>query len=192
MPFQMEPFNGDTFIQNKFIELRGRFDLKMAIETGTCLGSTTMFLDKNFNHVTTIESNEEYFMIALDRIRKNKCENTSVILGKSEVVLRETVFIFSNTIFFLDAHWGQHCPLPLELKAIADAGIKPVIAIHDFKVPGEPKLGYDSYPDFTIDFESCKPYFDMIYGEGGYEVEYNSDETSTEVKRGIIYVTPKQ
>jgi hypothetical protein len=95
-----------------------------------------------------------------------------------------------NAIFFLDAHWGDFCPLLSELEVIAKYNF-PIIAIHDFKVPNEPTLGYDSINGQAFEYEWIKPSLDAIYGEGGYDYYYNSNEKSTEIKRGIIYITPK-
>ena len=41
MAGQGQPFNGDTFIQEKVQELRDKFNIKIAIETGTHFGFTT-------------------------------------------------------------------------------------------------------------------------------------------------------
>lgn len=210
MPYQECPFNGDTFIEKKFLELKERFKLTSAVETGTCLGSTTAFLSRNFDHVYTIEISEEFANIAKARLEKLVSYSEYLCLtmyrGKSEeklpVILKShNDRIGDNTIFFLDAHWGDHCPLKDELKAIADAGIKPVIAIHDFFVPGAQTLGHDvavvpaegGAVDFQpFDFPWLEESFNKIYGEKGYAYEYNSDEKSMGAKRGIIYVYPRQ
>ena len=206
MPFQELPFNGDKFIEDKFLELKERFHLTYAVETGTCLGSTTIFLADNFDHVYTIEVNPEFKKIAAERIDKElsfrKTLAISMYLGKSEELLPLIIWsrrdrIGNNTIFFLDAHWGDHCPLKDELKAIADAGIKPVIAIHDFFVPGATTLGHDTArvpaangaTDIQpFDLPWLESSFDAIYGKGKYGYEYNSDKESGGAKRGIIYV----
>ena len=60
MPFQEFPFNNDTIAQAKVIELRDKFGITNAIETGACLGSTTHFLAQVFENVDTIESNAKF------------------------------------------------------------------------------------------------------------------------------------
>lgn len=196
MPFQTAPFNGDHNIGIEFLRLKEKFNIVNVIETGTCLAGTTIFLAENFKRVFTIEVNRAWLKIAIGRIEAAGVgHKVKAYLGKSEQVLGEIIQLYSitdNTICWLDAHWLESCPLLDELRAIAKNKIRPVIAIHDFFVPNEPKLGFDSYNDQPFTFEWIRPRLDEIYGEGGYDHYYNSDATSTEIKRGIIYITPKK
>lgn len=193
MPFQSQPFNGDTYIEQEFIKLRDKYDIVIAIETGTCMGSTTLWLSDNFEKVYTIEIDAGYYQIAMAKFT-NK-DNITAICGSSPNVLNNLLNKFGNrTIYFLDAHWTSNCPLLAELKAISNAGLRPIIAIHDFKVPGS-SLGFDSYNNqpFTLDW--IKPALAEIYNEADsnvndYTYYYNSDETATGAKRGILYVIP--
>lgn len=97
----------------------------------------------------------------------------------------------TQPLIFLDAHWYKN-PLLSELHAIATHGIKPVIAIHDFKVPDHPELGYDVYAkqNITYDFAYIKESIENIYGKDGYEYHYNSEATGD--KRGCIFIYPKE
>lgn len=193
MPHQLEPFNGDSFIEQEFLRLRDRFAIETAIETGTCFGSTTKFLAQHFKKVLTIEINDGYLQIAKTFI--GDFNNIKTFLGPSENILSEVlkteISLHDRLIFFLDAHWGAHCPLTDELRIIAENGLKPVIAIHDFQVPEQHGLAFDSYCGQAFTFTWLKPLFDAIYGEEGYEHYYNSERDSTEIKIGIIYVVPK-
>lgn len=195
MPFQVSPFNGDRYIEKEFLKLKERFGITTAIETGTCLAGTTIFLGQNFDRTFTIEINKPWLKIAISRIENAGVgDKVKAYLGSSERVLDDIVQLYSignETIIFLDAHWGGYCPLFDELKAIAKNKIKPVIAIHDFLVPGEPALGFDSYMDQPFTFEWIRPALDKIYGADGYEHYYNSIDKSEGAKRGIIYITPK-
>jgi hypothetical protein len=190
MPFQWEAFNGDTFIQNEFINLKERFNITTALELGTCLGSTAIWLSQNFDNVITIEINEQYAEIASERLTEAGCENTTLYVSSTTDAL-PSIELDDNTIIFIDSHWLEICPMQQELEIIAQKNIRPVIAIHDFYVPNEPTLGYDSINGQVFDFEWIKSKVDAIYGEDGYEFYYNSDAESTEIKRGIIYITPK-
>ena len=194
MPHQMEPFNGDTFIELEFLKLKERFKIDTAVETGTCFGSTTKFLAKHFKKVISIEINHDYLEIATSLM--GPIDNVHTYLGASEKILAEILNsgarINNNTIFFLDAHWETHCPLQSELFIIGEHKIKPVIAIHDFYVPDQPGLAFDTYAGQPFTFEWLKPLFDEIYGEDGYEYYYNNEENSTAIKKGIIYITPKR
>ena len=199
MPFQDQPFNGDTFIAEEFLKLKHRFELTTAVETGTCLGSTTIFLSNNFEKVYTIEINEAYLNIAQQKFISHK--NIEVFKGDSATILAYQLNKISNrTIYFLDAHWHEKCPLKEELAAISNAGLRPVITIHDFFVPGEVGLGCDSYNGQPFTIEWIKSSLDLIYNErriddrkvsDDYEYYYNSFERSAGARRGIIYILPK-
>lgn len=187
MPFQMESFNGDHFVREEFLKLKNEFDIKNVVETGTCFGSSTIFFTQNFENVHSIEINNDYLSVAKER---NPMAN--YYLGSSDQILPSILpTLNGKTIFFLDAHWENHCPLLNELSCIATMHNKPIIVIHDFYVPNT-NLGYDSYGGQVFNYEWIKPRLDTIYGIDGYNFYYNSDEKSTEVKRGLIYITPKK
>ena len=190
MPNQMSAFNADTFIEEEFLKLRDRFNLTTAVELGTCLGSTALWLAKNFQTTYTIEINEKLAAIAKERFEE---ENSSAILfvGNTINVLPQIIHQIKNdSIIWVDSHWYNVCPMQEELKIIADAGIKPVIAIHDFLVPGESALGYDSIDGQPFEFSWIEPALNKIYGINNFSYYYNSNEKSTDIKRGIIFIYP--
>jgi len=192
MPYQDLPFNGDTLIERQVQELQKQFKIKTAIETGTCLGSTTLFLANEFKRVYTIEISEQYAGFA--RRKFNEISNIELFIGNSPEELKNIlVNLEGRTFIFLDAHWGENCPLQKELEVIADfAKKKPIIAIHDFKVPGKSEYGYDFIHGQEFAFEWLEPWFDLIYGKGGYEYFYNTGIVEESAKRGIIFLVPKQ
>jgi hypothetical protein len=195
MPYQNDPYNNDVFAQQEVMFLMKKWNLKKACETGTCLGSTTMFLANMFDCVSTIEISHQYLGIAHQRFEEGGYKNIKVYRGDSskelQLIIKENQ-LGDDTLFFLDAHWSNHCPVLEELDQIAEAGIKPVIMIHDWKVPNQPRLGYDSYngQDFTLEW--ILPHLDKIYGVGGYDYYYNSEDKASGAMRGIVYITPKQ
>lgn len=187
MPFQTAPFNGDGFIEQEFISLRDRFGLTTAVETGTCLGYTTLWLSRNFEKVYTIELNKEYVEIA--RAKFLQYPNITSIHGNSGDVLG-SLKLTDRTLFFLDAHWGNQFPLLKELFAIYKLQIMPVIAIHDFFVPGQ-ELGFDTYKGQPFNLSLIERQLRQIYGsKNNYKVKYNSEDKSDGAKRGIIYIYP--
>lgn len=189
MAFQQGAFNQDTFIQSEFKKLQKEFGLKVAIETGTCYGYTSQFLATIYKEVRTVEISQEFLTVAQAN-RLGSLDNVKCNLGSSSDLMPKLLEgCGDDTMIFLDAHWENHCPLKDELGAIADTGIEPVIAIHDFQVPNHPELGYDSIGQQPFNFDWLKEQFDGIYGDDNYNYYYNSE--STEVKRGIIYITPK-
>ena len=191
MANQWEPFNGDGYVCGEFLKLKERFNITTVVETGTCLGSTCLWFSRNFDRVITIESNIEYLNVAHKRFKDEALKNIKTELGDSSYVLYPVLMeekVMDDTIFFLDAHWANHCPLKQELEAIHFAGLKPVIAIHDFKVPDNNELGFDSYHGQDFDLEWIMPELDLIYGEDGWIHYYNSQEFTSGAKRGIIYI----
>lgn len=190
MPFQWDAFNGDTFIEKEFLKLKKKYKIKKAIELGTCLGSTAIWLSKNFQEVETIEISEEFAQVSKDRLEELNCINTTLHIGDTIKVL-PTLDFKDDTIIFIDSHWWEVCPMQQELQIIADKGVKPVIAIHDFLVFNETELGYDFIHEQAFDFLWIKPKLDAIYGEDGYTYYYNTNAKSTQIKRGIIYIAPK-
>ena len=192
MPYQELAFNGDTCIEYEFIRLKHRFKINQAIELGTCLGSTAIWLGEKFEQVLTIEINPEYFAIAKERVESTRLFNIVLLKGDTVSTLPLVIHgISSNSIWFIDSHWQENCPLQKELEIIAQAKLRPVIAIHDFVVPGNPHLGFDSYNGQPFTFEWLKPSFDKIYGEDCYEYYYNRCIVEKSAKRGIIYLIPK-
>lgn len=193
MPYQWDAFNGDTFVQKEFLRLKEIFSIKTAVELGTCLGSTAIWMARNFDNVITIEINPEFAGIANERFVHYGVDNIKLKIGDTVAELPNAIHeIGDNSIWMIDSHWYDVCPMLQELKIIANRGIKPVIVIHDFKVPDEPNLGFDSIHGQAFEFEWIKPSLDAIYGEGNYDYYYNSDATSTEIKRGVIYITPSK
>lgn len=189
MPFQNMPFNGDVFVKEEILFLKDKFNIKRIVETGTFFGYTSKWMSENFEMVFTIEINPEYSKFA-----KNRFSNKNNIILKEGSSIDMLPKIISecndNTLIFLDAHWNEFCPLKEELRIIGESKLKPVIAIHDFLVPNNPRLGYDNYNGQPFVFEWLQKDFDNIYGKNNYEYYYNSEQKSSGAKRGVIYVIP--
>jgi len=187
MPFQSSPFNADTFIQDEFLILLDKYNIKTVIETGTCLGYTTLWLAQHFEKVYTIELNKEYCEIARSKFLLHP--NITSIHGNSADVLRH-LRIEGNAMLFADAHWNNNCPLLGELHAIHQLGIKPCVVIHDFKT-NDDRFGYDSYKGQPFTFEWVKHSLDKIYGKDNFNYYFNTGLCEQSAKRGVIYITPK-
>lgn len=179
-------FEGDTFAKERMHEIIK--DVDVVIETGTYRGATTKHFSKWCKDVYTIEVKEENFNEAKKTLAGTKVK---MYLGSSEKVL-DTICpkVKGKKVFMLlDAHWLEYNPLLDELAVIAKHGLKPIIAIHDFKVPGKPELEFDSYGEIVYEWAWIEQSIINIYGKDGFTVEYNSQATGA--KRGIIYVFPK-
>jgi predicted O-methyltransferase YrrM len=179
-------FNGDHLILEEFKKLIKNFNIKYIIETGTFEGDTTMALACIAQHVHTIEISDQYLAKAKEKLKD--LANIYFYKGSSPEVLNEILRGAENNIlFFLDAHWNSYNPLIDELKVIHKHGLKPVIAIHDFKVPGKP-FGFDSYGGQDYDWAWIEESIKAIYGDEGFTYWYNSEAHGAQ--RGIVYIVP--
>lgn len=192
MPFQEYPWNGDGYLAAEVLRLKEAHGLNTACETGTCLGSTTMWLAEHFAMTLTVDINEHYLNIAAARFNSTPslnciewtcCDSREVVgswMGPSEG---------ETSLYWLDAHWGQHCPLLDELTEIAKLKVRPCILIHDFQVPGT-DFGFDRFPDSGYPFclEAIAGHLDKIYGEGGWKHNYPTRVEGA--KRGWVSIEP--
>jgi hypothetical protein len=190
MPFQDQPFNADVYVCVEFLKLKKQYDVKTAIETGSCLFSTTKWLGENFESVYTAEINHSYAVHGYHRVEK--MPNVVAKIQDSVSFLKELTLL-GSCIFFLDAHWNDFCPLQDELDVIANMkGIEPpVIVIHDFYT-GNEELGYDSYLNQRFDYEWIKEKIDLIAKNMDCEYTYYYNTDSIGAKRGLIYITPQK
>lgn len=164
-------FNGDDLLLARFAELVKEFDIKTIVETGTFEGKTTDALASLVPQVHTIEVNKNYQAKA-----KQNCKNKNITfhLGSSVDVLPKIIGKLNNPLFFLDAHWQKYCPLWDEIRIIGEAGLKPVIIIHDFKVPGKGGFGFDKWNGKDISHANVKAAIDKVYGPNGYTHSTNT------------------
>lgn len=181
MPFQLYPFNGDGYLAAEVLRLKEAHGLTTAFETGTCIGSTSLWLFGKFRHTYTCEVHRPFMEIAHHRFRdvigdhlKEEFLTSNAFWGSTATGRGEHGMItdigsssdlimrYANNLkwqeenghrhlFFLDAHWGPNCPLLDELDTIATANVKPCIVIHDFQVPGT-DFGFDRFPDSGYPF----------------------------------------
>lgn len=179
-------FEGDEILAMKFQEIIKRLGIETVIETGTYKGATTARLSKMVSQVITIESNLDYAPEINERLKDR--QNVTIRWGSSVDELGNAINESGreNILFFLDAHW-KGTPLLRELEIIKNKGLKPVISIHDFKVPNHPELGFDSYNRQDYEWEWIKASIEAIYGNH-YKIEYNSEAIGA--KRGCIFIYP--
>lgn len=186
MVFQEYPWNGDGYLAAEVLRLKAAHGLTKAIETGTCLGSTTCWLAENFDFVHTIDVNAEWQQIAYTR-QLDIAGEVKFYTDDSAKVLNMSTIV-DGWFAFLDAHWGDRCPLLDELRAFAFIGAKPVLLIHDFQVPGT-DFGFDKMPDgrpFSLDL--IRDHLDRIYGEDGWKHNYPTKVEGA--RRGWISIEP--
>lgn len=183
-------FEGDEIMHDRIKKLIEDFDIDLVIESGCYLGGTTRRLSLMCSQVITTEVNLGHFICAQKLLER--CTNVSMFFGDTVFLLPEILPIIAqpkNILFFLDDHWLDSNPLLAELEIIAHHKLKPVICVHDFKVPNHPELGFDTYKDIVYEWSWIKPSIEKIYGVDGYEIEYNS--LAEGAKRGIVYIWAK-
>lgn len=187
------PFNGDSFVEKEFLWLKKEFDIRTVVETGTFEGDTTIFLASNFYKVISIESDPGQF--AATKMKLSELGTTADLYCGNSVEYLNLLIphrgIGDDTLFFLDAHAKDSCPLLDELKAIRKYRLKPVIVIHDIRDPSR-KLGFDSYGGQDICLEWLMPSLNDIYGTGRFIHRFNTPSTAEGAFRGVLYVTPKK
>jgi hypothetical protein len=185
-------YEGDTFIHNELKKLVDSYKIDLIIETGTYFGYTTKKLAE-LAPVKTIEINKEYFEASSKMLKSIPLIDVESYNGDSPTVLNQILNEneYNNVLFFLDAHWGDVCPLLDELHIIRqNQPNNIVIVIHDFLVPNRPDLGFDKYKGQAFTFEWIKPHIDGIYGLDQYSFHYNTEADGA--KRGIIYIYPNK
>jgi predicted O-methyltransferase YrrM len=184
-------FNGDTHLEEKTKELVNSFGIDTIIETGTYMGDTTRFFSQIVPDVFTIEISDTYYKKAEAGFKGYK--NVKRFLGSSPDMLRLILGMldhkFDKTLFFLDAHWNSFNPLLAELEAIAFFKLKPVIMIHDFRNPGDPTMGFDTYGGQDYEWSWIEKHIEAIYGKDGYRYYYNTEAVGA--RRGVVIIEPK-
>lgn len=188
----IESFNGDTFIQAEIRKIVNEFGIKTIIETGTYQGNTTLDFATMVKKVFTIEVNETYYNLNIKKfIGKSNIVTirNSSPKGIEQIISGKYGIVEKPILFYLDAHWGAYNPLLDEFEMIKNFNLKPIIAIHDFKVPDK-DFGFDKFSDGTpYTYEFIEPHIKKIYGTTKFKYYYNDQATGS--NRGIIYITPE-
>jgi predicted O-methyltransferase YrrM len=181
------PFNSDHHIHREFARLAKEFGVQTIVETGTCVGNTTLGMAKMAPYVHTVEIAEKFWKVAEERFKD--VPNITLHRGNSaEVLDRILPSVEPPVMFYLDAHWNDYWPLLDEIRAAAKYGLRDsLIVIHDFQVPGK-RWGFDRYKGKALNLQYVKPELDNLYGAGNYHHYYNTQVAGA--KRGVLYVTP--
>jgi hypothetical protein len=192
MPFQDLPFNGDNYVCQEFLKLKEKYNINVAIETGSCLYSSTTWIADNFDKVYTVEINREYAQHGVHKISHRS--NVHLFIDDSvnwmKNILPNHINNQDQCIYFLDAHWGDHCPLLEEIQLISNISQKPpIIVIHDFYT-GDPNLGYDTYKNQPFTWDWIKPSVDVVKEKFGVEYSHYFNTQAEGAKRGLVYIIP--
>lgn len=183
-----DAFNGDRHMLAEFRRLVRDHDIETIVETGTHLGATTCALAAIVRHVHSIEANERFLREA--RMRLNGQSNVSLHGGHSPAILKSLLPQISGPfLLYLDAHGDAGTPLLDELTVISESGLRPIIAIHDFYVPGR-DFGFDTYNGQAYRWDWIASHVARIYGEAGFDYYYNSEADGA--RRGVAYIVPRR
>ena len=141
------------------LEIRDRCSITEFIETGTADGNTAGWASRHFQHVTTIELNDERYRAATNQYGTR--DNIEFIKGKSQEELPEIVTtLTAPAICWLDAHYagggtageGYECPLLDELEALGRSKQSHHLFIDDARLfcspPPEP-YSTDDWPTIS-------------------------------------------
>ncbi len=161
------------------------------VETGTFLGETAIAArDLLAVPVHTVEvSAANYFKALSIRLRTGRVAGIRQYLGNSADVLRRLTSggaLGPRPFFYLDAHWGDYCPLADEFAVILGSLPWAVVVVDDFEVRGRPGFGFDRYRDAPIGLELIKP---VVGPETRLFLPDHDPETESGHRRGTLLLT---
>jgi hypothetical protein len=140
--------------------LKREYNLNIFVETGTYLGSTTVWAAKHFEKVFTIEYSKSIYEDTTARY--SDIANINFIYGDSRSVLPPLVpQLETPAVFWLDGHWcGQQsygetdqCPLIEELHVILQSPLPHILLIDDarlFLAPPPLPNRIDDWPSIDV------------------------------------------
>jgi len=141
-------FNGQKIRALAFRAIDSSAHFENYVETGTFLGMTTDFLARTAKRhgaqVYSCEIQERYFAIASRTV--GDWRNVHLYRENSVDFLRSLSprIAHAKNFVYLDAHWNDYLPLREELSIVKEWP-ETVVLIDDFKVPSDPRFGWDKY-----------------------------------------------
>ncbi|VAW80549.1 hypothetical protein MNBD_GAMMA15-2369 [hydrothermal vent metagenome] len=186
-------FNGQTFRTQIVSDLIKILPNDRIIETGTYLGSSTLYFAEYFSGpVITVECMKEYFLFSKKRLRQHR--KIDFNLSDSITFLNRLSESSENTsgssLFYLDAHWHLHLPLKEEVNIILNKFEDPVMLVDDFQVPDDPGYGYDDYGQGNaLTLEYLRPLSAL-----NFDIFFPAAESGKETgeKRGCVILCKKK
>lgn len=145
------PMNGQSARMEIVRQIVERGAIERVVETGTHLGSTTLWLSAFGIPVISCELHPRRFGYARHRLRRQG--HIQLHQANSVDLLQHLVSAEGlpenprarPTLFYLDAHWNDYLPLRDELRLVFGGFPRAVVLIDDFQVPGDSGYGYDDY-----------------------------------------------
>jgi len=179
-------FAGDGLLEKEVRRLVGRYGIQSAVETGTYQGATTRALAAMVPAVYTIDIDPGFY--AESRERLADVPGVRQFCGASQDILPGLLPQISRpALYYLDAHWNGHYPLPREVEIIALHDPQPVIVMHDMQVPGHPELLADPQRDGSpYCYEWVRPMLEKI--RMPWRHYYN--EMAEGLQVGVLFIIP--
>lgn len=162
MAHRLRGFNRQILRAALIVGLSEKLRPTAFVETGTFLGETAIAAhDLLAVPVHTVEVLRRNYLTAFSiRIRTGRLAGIHQYLGNSAEVLRQLAAggdLGPRPFFYLDAHWGDYCPLADECALILANRPWAVVVVDDFQVPGRPGFGFDSYRGAPISVKLIEP-----------------------------------
>ena len=189
-PWQEYPWYGDGYLAAEVLRLQAAHRVTSAIETGTGLGSTALWLADHFAHVHTFETHGQCWGRARARFAHRRAITISLMNGVDGLswVLASTGG-HSIPFIFLDAQSAGQRPLLDELDVLARSGVRPCLVMYDFQVP-ESNIGFGCLPDGRpLNLALVEDRITAIYGQGRWRERYPSNVEGA--NRGWISIEPR-
>jgi hypothetical protein len=147
------------------------------IETGSYMGDgISLAIEAKFKNIISIELSENFFNFCSEKFKSNK--NVNLLLGDSEIVLKDTISNIDKPItFWLDGHYsacgtafGLHeSPLMQELDIIKEHHVKThTIIIDDLRCWVKPQYEFD-VSDLITKLREINEEYEISYEDGYVE-----------------------
>lgn len=183
------PLNGQSGRQAIFDQILEVNSFDEILETGTFRGITTEWFAKKYSGpIKSCELEKIYFRQAQSRL--SGFQNVHLELMDSREFLTKSLEGVSSekaVFVYLDAHWKDDLPLARELEIIDGSGVAAIIAIDDFRVPGDQGYQYDDYgPNKSLTIELVE-----FLKNKGYRLYFPvlPSNLEDEPKRGVCVLT---
>jgi len=186
-------FNGQLIRAGLLLTLMRNLRFDAFIETGTFRGETCFLvaaqttlpirscdLPHRAETVATVLSS-----VCGEAVQLSRMDSREFLMA----VLRDSRF--QKPFFYLDAHWEDDLPLLGELAEILKSETEFVIAIDDFRVPGDQGFGFDEYPKAILQWDYIAG---TVKGSGrqvGVFYPCYPSTLETGSKRGFILLSSK-
>lgn len=183
-------FNQQFIRASLFLTLINELSVDAFWETGSFMGDSSLLIAAQTGlPIYSCELNQQFFESAC-KILKPFGDRIHICNQDSRAFLNDLIGagMSGRPFIYLDAHWYDDLPLLEEIKSITSSGLDFVVAVDDFKVPGDQGFSYDQYQGQPLDWEYIAP---VASGLSSFYPGYPG-QSETAYRRGfILLATPK-